>query len=163
MGRKALNKDTKVTTVNPVDDTPVVPEQTEENVVNLEKVDEAEAKNDVSEVITSENISENVEKVDTPDNVEPLEKQEAPAEMLNESATDGDAENENVYDVDGPGIAKVIDPETEDMNGITPTYVACPPVKDTYAPAEATPTYTAQCPPKPANEKPGAYFAQKPF
>ena len=175
MAKKTIDKDTKVTTAKTVEETPVVSEQKEENVVNLEKVDDTEDKKDVSEVIAPENISENVEKVDAPENAEPLDKPEAPAEMLNESASDDkkdyedkdeeskDDEEKEGYTVDTPAISELIDPEYAGMSSITPTYVACPPIKDAYVEPEATPTYTAQCPPKPATEKPDAYVAQRPY
>ena len=175
MAKKTIDKDTKVTTAKTVEETPVVSEQKEENVVNLENVDDAEDKKDVSEVIAPENISENVEKVDAPENAEPLDKPEAPAEMLNESVSDDkkddeekdeeskDDEEKAGYTVDTPAISELIDPESAGMSSITPTYVACPPIKDAYVAQEETPTYTAQCPPKPATEKPDAYVAQRPY
>jgi hypothetical protein len=175
MAKKTIDKNTKVTTTKTIEDTPVVSEQKEENVVNLEKVDDTEDKKDVSEVIAPENISENVEKVDAPENAEPLDKPEAPAEMLNESVSDDkkddeekdeeskDDEEKAGYTVDTPAISELIDPESAGMSSITPTYVACPPIKDAYVAPEATPTYTAQCPPKPATEKPDAYVAQRPY
>ena len=175
MAKKTINKDTKVTTAKTVEDTPVVSEKKEENVVNLEKVDDTEDKKDVSEVIVPDNISENVDKTDEPDNVEQLEKPEAPKEMLNESVSDDnkddeekdwlpkdDEENEE-YTVDTQVISELIDPESAGMSSITPTYVACPPIKDAYVASDATPTYTAQCPPKPTTEKPDAYVAQRPY
>ena len=175
MAKKTIDKDTKVTTAKTVEETPVVSEQKEENVVNLEKVDDTEDKKDVSEVIAPENISENVEKVDAPENAEPLDKPEAPAEMLNESVSDDkkddeykdeeskDDEEKAGYTVDTPAISELIDPESAGMSSITPTYVACPHIKDAYVASDATPTYTAQCPPKPATEKPDAYVAQRPY
>lgn len=175
MAKKTIDKDTKVTTTKTVEDASVVSEQKEDNVVNLENVDDAEDKKDVSEVIAPENISENVEKVDEPENSEPLDKPEAPAEMLNESASDDkkdeedkdedskDDEEKAGYTVDTPAISELIDPESAGMSSITPTYVACPPIKDTYVAQEVTPTYTAQCPPKPATEKQDAYVAQRPY
>ena len=175
MAKKTIDKNTKVTTTKPVEDTPVVSEQKEENVVNLEKIDDTEDKKDVSEVIAPENISENVEKVDAPENAEPLDKPEAPAEMLNESVSDDkkddeekdeeskDDEEKAGYTVDTPAISELIDPESAGMSSITPTYVACHQIKDAYVASDATPTYTAQCPPKPATEKPNAYVAQRPY
>lgn len=173
MAKKTIDKDTKVTTTKTVEGTPVVSEQKEENVVNLEKVVDTDDKKDVSEVIVPENISENVDKTDAPENVEPLEKPEAPAEMLNESVSDDKKDDEDKdevskddeegYDVDTPTISELIDPESAGMSSITPTYVACPPIKDAYVAQEATPTYTAQCPPKPVTEKPDAYVAQRPY
>ena len=175
MAKKTINKDTKVTTAKTVEETPVVSEQKEENVVNLEKVDDTEDKKDVSEVIVPENISDNVEKVDVLENAELLEKPEAPAEMLNESLSDDKKDDEDKdeepkdddekagYTVDTPAISELIDPEYAGMSSITPTYVACPPIKDAYVEPEATPTYTAQCPPKPETEKPDAYVAQRPY
>ena len=175
MAKKTINKDTKVTTAKTVEETPVVSEKKEENVVNLEKVDDTEDKKDVSEVIVPDNISENVDKTDEPDNVEQLEKPEAPKEMLNESVSDDNKDDEEKdwlpkddeekagYTVDTPAISELIDPEYAGMSSITPTYVACPPIKDSYVEPEATPTYTAQCPPKPATEKPDAYVAQRPY
>ena len=175
MAKKTIDKDTKVTTTKTVEDTPVVSEQKEENVVNLEKVDDTEDKKDVSEVIATENISENVDKADAQENAEQLDKPEAPAEMLNESVSDDkkddeekdeeskDDEEKAGYTVDTPAISELIDPESAGMSSITPTYVACPPIKDAYVASEATPTYTAQCPPKPATEKPDAYVAQRPY
>ena len=175
MAKKTINKDTKVTTAKTVEETPVVSEKKEENVVNLEKVDDTEDKNDVSEVIVPENISENVDKTDEPDNVEQLEKPEAPKEMLNESVSDDNKDDEEKdwlpkddkekaeYTVDTQVISELIDPESAGMSSITPTYVACPPIKDAYVASDVTPTYTAQCPPKPATEKPDAYVAQRPY
>ena len=174
MAKKTIDKDTKVTTTKTVEDASVVSEQKEDNVVNLENVDDAEDKKDVSEVIAPENISENVEKADVPENAEPLDKPEAPAEMLNESASDDKKDEEDNdedskddekegYTVDTPVISELIDPESAGMSSITPTYVACPPIKDAYVASEATPIYTAQCPPKPATEKPDAYVAQRPY
>ena len=181
MAKKTIDKDTKVTTAKTVEETHVVSEQKEENVVNLEKADDTEDKKDVSEVITPEKISENVEKGDALENAEPLDKPEAPAEMLNESASDDNKDDEDKdeeskddeeskydeekegYTVDTPAISELIDPESAGMSSITPTYVACPPIKDAYVEPEATPTYTAQCPPKPATEKPDAYVAQRPY
>ena len=175
MAKKTINKDTKVTTAKTVEETPVVSEKKEENVVNLEKVDDTEDKKDVSEVIVPENISENVDKTDAPENVEPLEKPEAPAEILNESVSDDNKDDEEKdwlpkddkekaeYTVDTQVISELIDPESAGMSSITPTYVACPPIKDAYVAQDATPTYTAQCPPKPETEKPDAYVAQRPY
>jgi len=176
MAKKTTDKDTKVITTKTVEETPAVSEQKEENVVNLEKVDDTDDKNDVSEVIATENISENVEKEDTPENAEPLDKPETPTEMLNESASDDkkddeekdeeskdDEEDKTEYTVDTPAISESIDPESAGMSSITPAYVACPPIKDAYVASDDTPTYTAQCPPKPATEKPDAYVAQKPY
>ena len=175
MAKKTINKDTKVTTAKTVEEAPVVSEQKEENVVNLENVDDTEGKKDVSEVIVPENISENVDKTDVPENVEQLEKPEAPTEMLNESVSDDkkdeedkddeskDDEEKAEYTVDTPAISELIDPESAGMSSITPTYVACPPIKDAYVASDAKPTYTAQCPPKPATEKPDAYVAQRPY
>lgn len=175
MAKKTIDKDTKVTTTKTVEDTPVVSEQKEENVVNLEKADDTEDKNDVSEVIVPENISENVDKTDVPENVEQLETPEAPTEMLNESVSDNkkdeedkddgskDDEEKAEYTGDTPVISELIDPESAGMSSITPTYVACPPIKDAHVASDVTPTYTAQCPPKPATEKPDAYVAQRPY
>ena len=175
MAKKTINKDTKVTTAKTVEETPVVSEQKEENVVNLEKVDDTEDKKDVSEVIVPENISDNVEKVDVLENAELLEKPEAPTETLNESVSDDNKDDEEKdwlpkddkekaeYTVDTQVISELIDPESAGMSSITPTYVACPPIKDAYVASDVTPTYTAQCPPKPATEKPDAYVAQRPY
>ena len=170
MAKKTIDKDTKVTTTKTVEETPVVSEQKEENVVNLENVDDTEGKKDVSEVIVPENISDNVEKVDVLENAELLEKPEAPTEMLNESVSDDkkdeedkDDEEKAEYTVDAPAISELIDPESAGMSSITPTYVTCPPSNDAYVASDATPTYTAQCPPKPATEKPDAYVAQRPY
>jgi hypothetical protein len=172
MAKKTIDKNTKVTTTKTIEDTPVVSEQKEENVVNLEKIDDTEDKKDVSEVIVPENISENVDKTDTPENVEQLDKPEAPAEMLNESVSndnkddnkdDEDKDDEAGYNVDTPAISELIDPESAGMSSITPTYAACHQIKDAYVAPEATPTYTAQCPPKPETEKTDAYVAQRPY
>ena len=175
MAKKTINKDTKVTTAKTVEETPVVSEQKEENVVNLEKVDDTEDKKDVSEVIVPENISDNVEKVDVLENAELLEKPEASTETLNESVSDDNKDDEEKdwlpkddkekaeYTVDTQVISELIDPESAGMSSITPTYVACPPIKDAYVASDVTPTYTAQCPPKPATEKPDAYVAQRPY
>ena len=177
MAKKTIDKHTKVTTTKPVEDTPVVSEQKEENVVNLEKIDDTEDKKDVSEVIAPENISENVEKADVPENAEPLDKPEAPAEMLNESISndkkddnkddedkdDDSKDDEAGYNVDTPAISELIDPESAGMSSITPTYAACHQIKDAYVASDATPTYTAQCPPKPETEKTDAYVAQRPY
>ena len=175
MAKKTINKDTKVTTAKTVEETHVVSEKKEENVVNLEKVDDTEDKKDVSEVIVPENISDNVEKVDVLENAELLEKPEAPTETLNESVSDDNKDDEEKdwlpkddeekaeYTVDTQVISELIDPESAGMSSITPTYVACPPIKDAYVAQEAMPTYTAQCPPKPATEKPDAYVAQRPY
>jgi hypothetical protein len=93
--------------------------------------------------------------------------------MLNESVSDDEKDDkekdedskddEAGYTVDTPAISELIDPESVGMSSITPTYVACPPIKDAYVASDATPTYTAQCPPKPATEKPDAYVAQRPY
>lgn len=175
MAKKTINKDTKVTTAKTVEETHVVSEKKEENVVNLEKVDDTEDKKDVSEVIVPDNISENVDKTDEPDNVEQLEKPEAPKEMLNESVSDDnkddeekdwlpkDDEEKEEYTIDNQVISELIDPESAGMSSITPTYVVCPPIKDAYVESDATPTYTAQCPPKPETEKQDAYVAQRPY
>ena len=173
MAKKTIDKDTKVTTTKTVEGTPVVSDQKEENVVNLEKVVDIDDKKDVSEVIVPENISENVDKTDAPENVKQLEKPELPTEMLNESVSDDKKDDEDKdevskdeeagYDVDTPSISELIDPESAGMSSITPTYVACPPIKDAYVASDATPTYTAQCPPKPTTEKPDAYVAQRPY
>ena len=175
MAKKTINKDTKVTTAKTVEETPVVSEKKEENVVNLEKVDDTEDKKDVSEVIVPENISDNVEKVDVLENAELLEKPEAPTETLNESVSDDnkddeekdwlpkDDEEKEEYTVDTQVISELIDPESAGMSSITPTYVACPPIKDAYVESDATPTYTAQCPPKPETEKQDSYVAQRPY
>ena len=175
MAKKTINKDTKVTTAKTVEETPVVSEQKEENVVNLEKVDDTEDKKDVSEVIVPENISDNVEKVDVLENAELLEKPEAPTETLNESVSDDNKDDEEKdwlpkddkekaeYTVDTQVISELIDPESAGMSSITPTYVACPPIKDAYVASDVTPTYTAQCPPKPETEKQDSYVAQRPY
>ena len=175
MAKKTINKDTKVTTTKTVEETPVVSEKKEENVVNLEKVDDTEDKKDVSEVIVPENISENVEKVDVLENADLLEKPEAPTEMLNESVSDDnkddeekdwlpkDDEEKEEYTIDNQVISELIDPESAGMSSITPTYVACPPIKDAYVASDVTPTYTAQCPPKPETEKQDSYVAQRPY
>ena len=175
MAKKTINKDTKVTTAKTVEETPVVSEKKEENVVNLEKVDDTEDKKDVSEVIVPENISDNVEKVDVLENAELLEKPEAPTETLNESVSDDnkddeekdwlpkDDEEKEEYTIDNQVISELIDPESAGMSSITPTYVACPPIKDAYVESDATPTYTAQCPPKPETEKQDSYVAQRPY
>ena len=175
MAKKTINKDTKVTTAKTVEETPVVSEKKEENVVNLEKVDDTEDKKDVSEVIVPENISDNVEKVDVLENAELLEKPEAPTETLNESVSDDNKDDEEKdwlpkddkekaeYTVDTQVISELIDPESAGMSSITPTYVACPPIKDEYVESDATPTYTAQCPPKPETEKQDSYVAQRPY
>ena len=175
MAKKTIDKDTKVTAAKTVEDTSVASEQKEENVVNLEKADDTEDKNDVSEVIVPENISENVDKTDAPENVEQLEKPEAPKEMLNESVSDDkkdeedkddeskDDEEKAEYTVDAPAISELIDPESAGMSSITPTYVTCPPINDAYVASDVTPTYTAQCPPKPETEKQDSYVAQRPY
>ena len=175
MAKKTINKDTKVTTAKTAEETPVVSEKKEENVVNLEKVDDTEDKKDVSEVIVPENISDNVEKVDVLENAELLEKPEAPTETLNESVSDDnkdeedkdwlpkDDEEKEEYTIDNQVISELIDPESAGMSSITPTYVACPPINDAYVESDATPTYTAQCPPKPETEKQDAYVAQRPY
>ena len=185
MAKKTINKDTKVTTAKTVEETPVVSEKKEENVVNLEKVDDTEDKKDVSEVIVPDNISENVDKTDEPDNVEQLEKPEAPKEMLNESVSDDNKDDEEKdwlpkddeekdekpkdddekaeYTVDTQVISELIDPESAGMSSITPTYVTCPPINDAYVESDVTPTYTAQCPPKPETEKQDSYVAQRPY
>lgn len=175
MAKKTINKDTKVTTAKTVEETPVVSEKKEENVVNLEKVDDTEDKKDVSEVIVPENISDNVEKVDVLENAELLEKPEAPTETLNESVSDDNKDDEEKdwlpkddkekaeYTVDTQVISELIDPESAGMSSITPTYVACPPIKDAYVASDVTPTYTAQCPPKPETEKQDSYVAQRPY
>ena len=175
MAKKTINKDTKATTAKTVEETPVVSEKKEENVVNLEKVDDTEDKKDVSEVIVPENISENVDKTDVPENVEQLETPEAPTEMLNESVSDNkkdeedkddrskDDEEKAEYTGVSPVISELIDPESAGMSSITPTYVACPPIKDAHVASDVTPTYTAQCPPKPETEKQDSYVAQRPY
>ena len=175
MAKKTINKDTKVTTAKTVEETPVVSEKKEENVVNLEKVDDTEDKKDVSEVIVPENISDNVEKVDVLENAELLEKPEAPTETLNESVSDDNKDDEEKdwlpkddkekaeYTVDTQVISELIDPDSAGMSSITPTYVTCPPINDAYVASDAAPTYTAQCPPKPETEKQDAYVAQRPY
>ena len=175
MAKKTINKDTKVTTAKTVEETPVVSEKKEENVVNLEKVDDTEDKKDVSEVIVPENISDNVEKVDVLENAELLEKPEAPTETLNESVSDDNKDDEEKdwlpkddkekaeYTVDTQVISELIDPESAGMSSITPTYVTCPPINDAYVASDVTPTYTAQCPPKPETEKQDSYVAQRPY
>ena len=175
MAKKTINKDTKVTTAKTVEETHVVSEKKEENVVNLEKVDDTEDKKDVSEVIVPENISDNVEKVDVLENAELLEKPEAPTETLNESVSDDNKDDEEKdwlpkddkekaeYTVDTQVISELIDPDSVCMSSITPTYVACPPIKDECVESDATPTYTAQCPPKPETEKQDSYVAQRPY
>lgn len=173
MAKKTIDKNTKVNTTKTVEDTPVVSEQKEENVVNLEKINDTEDKKDVSEVIVPENISENVDKTDTSENVEQLDKPEAPEEMLNESVSDdkkndedndkGSKDDEVGYNVDTPAISELIDPESAGMSSITPTYVARHQIKDAYVASDVTPTYTAQCPPKPEMEKTDAYVAQRPY
>ena len=175
MAKKTINKDTKVTTAKTVEETPVVSEKKEENVVNLEKVDDTEDKKDVSEVIVPENISDNVEKVDVLENAELLEKPEAPIETLNESVSDDNKDDEEKdwlpkddkekaeYTVDTQVISELIDPESACMTSITPTYVTCPPINDAYVASDVTPTYTAQCPPKPETEKQDSYLAQRPY
>ena len=175
MAKKTIDKDTKVTTAKTVEETPVVSEKKEENVVNLEKVDDTEDKKDVSEVIVPENISDNVEKVDVLENAELLEKPEAPTETLNESVSDDNKDDEEKdwlpkddkekaeYTVDTQVISELIDPESAGMSSITPTYVTCPPINDAYVASDVTPTYTAQCPPKPETEKQDSYVAQRPY
>ena len=175
MAKKTIDKDTKVTTTKTVEGTPVVSEQKEENVVNLEKVVDTDDKKDVSEVIVPENISDNVEKVDVLENAELLEKPEAPTETLNESVSDDNKDDEEKdwlpkddkekaeYTVDTQVISELIDPESAGMSSITPTYVTCPPINDAYVASDVTPTYTAQCPPKPETEKQDSYVAQRPY
>ena len=175
MAKKTIDKDTKVTAAKTVEDTSVASEQKEENVVNLEKVDDTEDKKDVSEVIVPENISDNVEKVDVLENAELLEKPEAQTETLNESVSDDNKDDEEKdwlpkddkekaeYTIDTQVISELIDPDSVCMSSITPTYVACPPIKDEYVESDATPTYTAQCPPKPETEKQDSYVAQRPY
>ena len=43
------------------------------------------------------------------------------------------------------------------------SFVASLPAEATYEPDDSVPVYTAQCPPKPVEEKKASYVAQKPF
>ena len=43
------------------------------------------------------------------------------------------------------------------------SFVASLPAEATYKPDDSVPVYTAQCPPKPVEEKKVSYVAQKPF
>ena len=97
MAKKTIDKDTKTTKVKNVETKNDVSNKKEDEIVNLEATDISEDKNDVSEVITHDNVSENVEKMDMPENVDLIEKTEATADMLNEETVEKN-ENENVED-----------------------------------------------------------------
>ena len=127
MAKKTIDKDTKTTKEKNVETKNDVSNKKEDKIVNLEATDISEYKNDVSEVITHDNVSENVEKMDIPENVDLIEKTEATADMLNEETVEKN-ESENVEDEysDDEDSLDVAD------YGSIPTYVACPPEKNKY-------------------------------
>ena len=98
MAKKTIDKDTKTTKVKNVETKNDVSNKKEDEIVNLEATDISEDKNDVSEVITHDNVSENVEKMDMPENVDLIEKTEATADMLNEETVEKN-ESENVEEI----------------------------------------------------------------
>ena len=158
MAKKTIDKDTKTTKEKNVETKNDVSNKKEDKIVNLEATDISEDKNDVSEVITHDNVSENVEKMDIPENVDLIEKTEATADMLNEEAVEKN-ENENVEDEysDDDDSLDVAD------YGSIPTYVACPHEKSKYVSPRVVKTYKAQCPPKTETSANNSYVAQKPY
>ena len=158
MAKKTIDKDTKTTKVKNVETKNDVSNKKEDEIVNLEATDISEDKNDVSEVITHDNVSENVEKMDIPENVDLIEKTEATADMLNEETVEKN-ESENVEDEysDDDDSLDVAD------YGSIPTYVACPPEKNKYVSPRVAKTYKAQCPPKTETSANNSYVAQKPY
>lgn len=158
MAKKTIDKDTKTTKTKNVESTNDVSNKKEDEIVNLEATDISEDKNDVSEVITHDNVSENVEKMDMPENVDLIEKTEATADMLNEETVEKN-ESENVEDEysDDDDSLDVAD------YGSIPTYVACPHEKSKYVSPRVVKTYKAQCPPKTETSANNAYVAQKPY
>lgn len=158
MAKKTTDKDTKTTKTKNVESTNDVSNKKEDEIVNLDATDISEDKNDVSEVITHDNVSENVEKIDMPENVDLIEKTEATADMLNEETVEKN-ESENVEDEysdddDSLGVADY---------GSIPTYVACPHEKSKYVSPRVVKTYKAQCPPKIETSANNSYVAQKPY
>ena len=131
------------------------------NVVNLEKADDV-IKDDISEVVSQDTTADMIEKEDVGDNVENPENIKDTEDSINESDDlkfddlSGDDNTEKEYHVDTPEISELID-------SVAPQHLAYPPISESYAPASVTPVYKAQCPPKPATEKPNAYVAQKPY
>lgn len=158
MAKKTTDKDTKTTKTKNVESTNDVSNKKEDEIVNLEATDISEDKIDVSEVITHDNVSENVEKMDMPENVDLIEKTESTADMLNEETVEKN-EKENVEDEysDDDDSLDVAD------YGTIPTYVACPPEKNKYVSPRVVKTYKAQCPPKTETSANNAYVAQKPY
>lgn len=158
MAKKTTDKDTKTTKTKNVESTNDVSNKKEDEIVNLEATDISEDKNDVSEVITHDNVSENVEKIDMPENVDLIEKTEATADMLNEETVEKN-ESENVEDEysDDDDSLDVAD------YGSIPTYVACPHEKSKYVSPRVVKTYKAQCPPKTETSANNSYVAQKPY
>ena len=158
MAKKTIDKDTKTTKEKNVETKNDVSNKKEDEIVNLEAIDISEDKNDVSEVITHDNVSENVEKMDMTENVDLIEKTEATADMLNEETVEKN-ESENVEDEysDDDDSLDVAD------YGSIPTYVACPPEKNKYVSPRVVKTYKAQCPPKTETSANNSYVAQKPY
>ena len=158
MAKKTTDKDTKTTKTKNVESTNDVSNKKEDEIVNLEATDISEDKNDVSEVITHDNVSENVEKMDMPENVDLIEKTEATADMLNEETVEkNESENlEDEYSDDDDSL------DVADYGSI-PTYVACPHEKNKYVSPRVVKTYKAQCPPKTETSANNSYVAQKPY
>lgn len=158
MAKKTTDKDTKTTKTKNVESTNDVSNKKEDEIVNLEATDISEDKTDVSEVITHDNVSENVEKMDMPENVDLIEKTEGTADMLNEETVEKN-ESENVEDEysDDDDSLDVAD------YGSIPTYVACPHEKSEYVSPRVVKTYKAQCPPKTETSANNSYVAQKPY
>ena len=158
MAKKIIDKDTKTTKEKNVETKNDVSNKKEDKIVNLEATDISEDKNDVSEVITHDNVSENVENMDIPENVDLIEKTEATADMLNEETVEKN-ERENVEDEysDDDDSLDVAD------YGSIPTYVACPHEKSKYVSPRVVKTYKAQCPPKTETSANNSYVAQKPY
>ena len=158
MAKKTIDKDTKTTKEKNVETKNDVSNKKEDKTVNLEATDISEDKNDVSEVITHDNVSENVEKMDMPENVDLIEKTEATADMLNEETVEKN-ESENVEDEYSDDDDSL---DAADYGSI-PTYVACPHEKSKYVSPRVVKTYKAQCPPKTETSANNSYVAQKPY
>ena len=158
MAKKTIDKDTKTTKEKNVETKNDVSNKKEDKIVNLEATDISEDKNDVSEVITHDNVSENVEKMDMPENVDLIEKTEATADMLNEETVEKN-ESENVEDEYSDDDDSL---DAADYGSI-PTYVACPHEKSKYVSPRVVKTYKAQCPPKTETSANNSYVAQKPY
>lgn len=166
MARKQSEKEEKSTAKKTVVENAV---SEKEEIVNIEKQDENQ--NDVSEVVKNDNAE-----------LDNVEKDENEAESLND--VDPEQEKKLNEDFSGQVDGPIVEGDLSD-NGASfdvpslsqPTlsgffeapvssvksFVASLPAEATYKPDDSVPVYTAQCPPKPVEEKKVSYFAQKPF